>query len=119
MIGDRLKALRISKNWTTRQLAEKINVSHVMISEYEKNKSVPRPRVLKALSEAFELPTSEILGEKQLGQDIPFNPKAFDEKFARVKQRLDVDSKKTIEVIFDRFLELEEIKESMSQFVKR
>lgn len=53
MIGDKLRSFRLAKNLTIRELADKVGVSHVMISSYENGKANPRPKVLQRIAEVF------------------------------------------------------------------
>lgn len=40
-IGDKLKKLRLSKNLTTQQVADKVNISQSYISRFENDKAIP------------------------------------------------------------------------------
>lgn|SRR5699024_368295 len=52
-LGERLRALRKSRNLTTQQLAKKVSVSQSYISRFENNKAIPNiellDKILKAL----------------------------------------------------------------------
>ncbi|MFJ5766764.1 helix-turn-helix domain-containing protein [Lysinibacillus sp. NPDC093210] len=62
MLSTRLKALRIGKKLTQRQLAEKINVTHVSISGYESGNRSPDTDTLQRLADFFEVSTDYLLG---------------------------------------------------------
>ena len=67
MLGTRLKILRNQKKLTQKQLAEKINVTHVSISGYESGNRSPDTDTLQRLADFFEVSTDYLLGRT----DIP------------------------------------------------
>lgn len=62
MLGIRLKKLRNEKKLTQKQLAEKINVTHVSISGYESGNRSPDTDTLKRLADFFGVSTDYLLG---------------------------------------------------------
>lgn len=62
MLSNRLKDLRKSKKLTQKQLAEKINVTHVSISGYESGNRTPDTDTLQRLADYFEVSTDYLLG---------------------------------------------------------
>ena len=62
MLGIRLKELRNQKKLTQKQLAEKINVTHVSISGYESGNRSPDTETLQRLADFFEVSTDYLLG---------------------------------------------------------
>lgn len=62
MLSERLKSLRKSKKLTQKQLAEKINVTHVSISGYESGNRSPDTDTLQRLADFFGVSTDYILG---------------------------------------------------------
>ncbi len=63
MLKDNLKTLRKSKGLSQEELSLKLHVVRQTISKWESGLSVPDAEKLIALSELFETPVSEILGE--------------------------------------------------------
>lgn len=57
-----LKNLRKSKNITQRQLAEKINVTHVSISGYESGNRSPDTETLQKIADYFNVSIDSLLG---------------------------------------------------------
>ncbi|WKZ59229.1 MAG: helix-turn-helix transcriptional regulator [Cyclobacteriaceae bacterium] len=53
MIGDKIRSFRLAKNLTIRELADKVGVSHVMITSYENGRANPRPKVLQRIADIF------------------------------------------------------------------
>ena len=63
MLKDNIKAIRKSKGLSQEELAIKLNVVRQTISKWESGLSVPDAEMLINISELFEIPVSEILGE--------------------------------------------------------
>ena len=63
MLKDNLKTLRKNKGLSQKELSIKLNVVRQTISKWETGLSVPDAEMLVAISELFETPVSEILGE--------------------------------------------------------
>ena len=63
MLKDNIKAIRKSKGLSQEELAIKLNVVRQTISKWEQGLSVPDAEMLINISELFEIPVSEILGE--------------------------------------------------------
>lgn len=54
-IGDFLRALRIEKNLTQDQLAEKLNVSNQTISRWETGRNMPDLSILIEITEFYQV----------------------------------------------------------------
>ena len=63
MLKDNLKTLRKNKGLSQEELSIKLNVVRQTISKWETGLSVPDSEMLVTISELFETPVSEILGE--------------------------------------------------------
>ena len=63
MLKDNLKILRKNKGLSQEELSIKLNVVRQTISKQESGLSVPDAEMLISISEVFETPVSEILGE--------------------------------------------------------
>ena len=63
MLKDNLKTLRKNKGISQEELSVKLNVVRQTISKWESGLSVPDAEMLISISEVFETPVSEILGE--------------------------------------------------------
>ena len=61
-LGERLARLRKEKGLTQVQLAERMGIIQVLISDYERNKLRPNPEILVAFARALDVSTDEILG---------------------------------------------------------
>lgn len=67
-IGDIIKDLRINKNLTQKEVADKIGISRSVLSQYENNLVEPTAGVISKLAVFFEVSAGYILGiEDDLG----------------------------------------------------
>jgi len=66
VIGQRIKALRKSKNISVKELAEKTNLSSALVSKVENFRTLPSLTTLLVLTEALGVEMSELL--KDIGQ---------------------------------------------------
>jgi len=62
--SERLKELRTESGLTTRQLGEKLNISHVAIIRWENDKAVPLLDNVVALSKFFNVTVGYMAGEE-------------------------------------------------------
>ena len=87
MLKDNLKTLRKNKGLSQEELSIKLNVVRQTISKWETGLSVPDAEMLVTISEFFETPVSEILGEnieKKEKDDL----KVISEKLEVVNEQL-------------------------------
>jgi len=63
-LGSRLTRLRKERGHTQKELAEKIGINRVLISDYEREKIRPNYEMIIRLSLALEVTTDEFLGVK-------------------------------------------------------
>jgi transcriptional regulator with XRE-family HTH domain len=62
MLGANMKTLRKRKGYSQETLAEQLHVVRQTISKWENGTSVPDAEMLNRISELFEVPVSELLG---------------------------------------------------------
>ena len=87
MLKDNLKTLRKNKGLSQEELSVKLNVVRQTVSKWESGLSVPDAEMLIKISELFEIPVSEILGEdieKKERDDL----KVISEKLEVVNEQL-------------------------------
>lgn len=60
-IGSQIKSLRKERKWTQQQLAENINVSSQVISNWERGYTTPTAKDIKILANEFNVDTNMIL----------------------------------------------------------
>ena len=70
-IGKNIKQLRINKNLTQKELAEKLNVTYQGISRWENDEVEPSIDTIKQMAEVFECSLDEIFGTKPIEKPEP------------------------------------------------
>ena len=60
--GERLKALRLSKGWTQKQLSDKLGLTKSVISAYDTDLRLPSYDVLTHIAAIFGVTTDYLLG---------------------------------------------------------
>jgi len=61
-LGRRIARLRKERGYTQVELAEKIGIIQVLISDYERDKLRPHPEVIVRFAHALNVTTDELLG---------------------------------------------------------
>ena len=92
MLKDNLKTLRKNKGLSQEELSIKLNVVRQTISKWESGLSVPDAEMLITISEIFETPVSEILGES-IEEKEKNDLKAISEKLEVVNEQLSMRKK--------------------------
>ncbi len=64
-IGERIARLRKERGYTQAELAEKIGINRVLVSDYERNRIRPHYEMIIHLANSLEVTTDELLGIKQ------------------------------------------------------
>ena len=109
MLKDNLKTLRKNKGLSQEELSIKLNVVRQTISKWETGLSVPDAEMLVKISELFETPVSEILGEN-IGEKETNDLKVISEKLEVINEQLSLNQKQkkkrtiTFLIIIDIFL---------------
>jgi len=68
-LGQRIAMLRKERGYTQLELAGKIGINRVLISDYERDKIRPHYEIIIHLAIALEVTTDELLGLKALKQN--------------------------------------------------
>ena len=92
MLKDNLKTLRKNKGLSQEELSIKLHVVRQTISKWESGLSVPDAEMLVTISELFETPVSEILGEnieKKEKDDL----KVISEKLEVINEQISLSQK--------------------------
>lgn len=90
-IGSRVKKLRSEKRLTQKQLANKVNVSPQVISNWERGYTDPSPDDVKLLSESLECSADYILGNTDKRNPIE------DSKLPELTEKEERDIQKDLE----------------------
>ena len=93
MLKDNLKTLRKNKGISQEELSVKLNVVRQTISKWESGLSVPDAEMLISISEVFETPVSEILGEN-IEEKEKNDIKVISEKLEIINEQLSRKKKK-------------------------
>ena len=89
MLKDNLKILRKNKGLSQEELSIKLNVVRQTISKWETGLSVPDAEMLIKISELFETPVSEILGES-IEEKETNDLKVISEKLEVINEQLSI-----------------------------
>ena len=92
MLKDNLKILRKNKGLSQEELSIKLNVVRQTISKWETGLSVPDAEMLIKISELFETPVSEILGES-IEEKETNDLKVISEKLEVINEQLSISQK--------------------------
>lgn len=92
MLKDNLKTLRKNKGLSQEELSVKLNVVRQTISKWEQGLSVPDTEMLITISEIFDTPVSEILGES-IDEKEKNDLKVISEKLEVINEQLSMKQK--------------------------
>ena len=92
MLKDNLKTLRKNKGLSQEELSIKLNVVRQTISKWETGLSVPDAEMLVTISEFFETPVSEILGEN-IEEKEKNDLKVISEKLEVINEQISLSQK--------------------------
>ena len=92
MLKDNLKTLRKNKGLSQEELSIKLNVVRQTISKWETGISVPDAEMLITISEFFETPVSDILGES-IEEKETNDIKIISEKLEIINEQLSISQK--------------------------
>ena len=92
MLKDNLKTLRKNKGLSQEELSIKLNVVRQTVSKWETGLSVPDAEMLVTISELFETPVSEILGES-IEEKVTKDLKVISEKLEVINEQLSISQK--------------------------
>ena len=98
MLKDNLKILRKNKGLSQEELSVKLHVVRQTVSKWESGLSVPDAEMLITLSEIFETPVSEILGEnieRKQNNDL----RVISEKLEVINEQLSIKQKQKRKII--------------------
>ena len=92
MLKDNLKTLRKNKGLSQEELSIKLHVVRQTISKWESGLSVPDAEMLIKISELFEIPVSEILGES-IEEKEKNDLKVISEKLEVINEQLSINKR--------------------------
>lgn len=92
--AERLRLLRMRKNLSQQQLADKLGISNSTVSMYERGERQPNLEMLEAIGDFFNVDTDYLLG-KETGSTYYLDPEAAEmaqELFSRPEMRVLFDA---------------------------
>lgn len=95
MFQENLKALRRKKGMSQEELAARLHVVRQTISKWEKGLSVPDSALLIRLAEVFDVPVSELLGERIEAEE---QPNALAEQLSRINEQLAIRNRRAARI---------------------
>lgn len=98
MLKDNLKTLRKNKGLSQEELSIKLHVVRQTISKWESGLSVPDAEMLVKISELFETPVSEILGEN-IEEKEKNDLRVISEKLEVINEQLLINQKQKMKRI--------------------
>ena len=103
-VSTKIKTLRMEKNWSQKELAEKLEIHPVNMTKLEQGKNAPSVETLIKLSQIFNVSIDYILSDEVQNRDSAIlKDKQLLEAFAQV-ERMDEDSKETVKELLDAFI---------------
>ena len=81
VIAKNIQKLRLEKEWTQLELAEKINYSDKTVSKWERGESLPDIIVLKKIADIFEVTLDYLVEEEH--NEKPITREMKDKNFRR------------------------------------
>ncbi len=79
LIGNIIKTERNKRNWSQKQLGDKLNITGKQVSKYEHGDPIPPMDILLKLCDVFECEFGYILGEKQYSKGSRLQTAIHDE----------------------------------------
>lgn len=110
-LGERIRQLRKTRNWSQEDLGKKIDIHWQTIGTYEKNETIPSALVLKRIAESFEVTADYLLfGESDNVAMSKINDK---ELLRRVEllDKINTESKETLFKMLDMFIRDQQVKD--------
>jgi transcriptional regulator with XRE-family HTH domain len=91
-IGQRIKNLRQKKNWTQKDLGEKVGINWTNITRYEKDKIKPSVKMLRKFADAFEVPVDKLVyDEEETKPELFLQDKELLKQFIEVEKMSEED----------------------------
>ena len=94
-VGNKIKELRIKKNFSQVQLAEAIGSAQALITAYENNKRIPRLDTLQRIAAALDVSMLALLPSEITAGSVKLSPE--DEKLLALVEELNPEGKKKVQ----------------------
>ena len=73
-IGNKITELRKAQNWSQAELADRIQLSRVIVGRYERNEAAPSIDIAKKIADVFDISLDYLVGE---GKNAQYNKKTL------------------------------------------
>ncbi|MBF0227566.1 MAG: helix-turn-helix transcriptional regulator [Desulfobacterales bacterium] len=99
-IKDRIKELRLKKDWSQAELGEKMGIHQKQVSAYERGRNIPSTEVLMKLAEIFDVSLDYLASEAE-GKEakIDIKDRILLKKFEEVDKLNEKDKVIIIEIL--------------------
>jgi transcriptional regulator with XRE-family HTH domain len=114
-IGQRIRKLRKEKDWTQKELGNRMGMDHRNVTKYETGAAKPSVKVLKRFAEAFEITVDELLYDaSQVKPEYLIQDNELLRQFREV-EKLDEDDKTVVKRIIQAILMKKQLQELLNQ----
>ncbi len=114
--GDILKDLRLEKNITQKELADKLNISSAMISNYENRINIPRDfKILIDIANYFQISVDKLIGNekiKKIENELTSEETEIIETFRELPRKEKEDIIDFIDFKYQKFLQNKKLSDS-------
>lgn len=114
--GDILKDLRLEKNITQKELADKLNISSAMISNYENRINIPRDfKILIDIANYFQISVDKLIGNekiKKIENELTSEETEIIETFRELPRKEKEDIIEFIDFKYQKFLQNKKLSDS-------
>ena len=100
VIGDNIRKNRLKNNLTTRDLAQKIGVSHTAVNKFEKGLLSPNKQMIRKMARIFKVKTQKLVLDTSTLVDIKNIEFREEERITKKnKELIEYIAKEELEVI--------------------
>lgn len=102
LIGKKITKYRKKRDWTQRQLAKQLSVSHQAVSKWEKGKAVPDLETLIAMARLFGVSVDQLITPKPAPEvPLPPAPPSYKEGFEDKTELFELEGNEHFEIDID------------------
>ncbi len=116
LFHEKLKTLRLEKEWSQSQLAERLGTDRMRISTYERGKVVPETRLLIKIAEVFNVSLDYLVFDNE--HEGPANIDVKDRNLLKNIERLDKLDEKSRRIV-NEMIDLLVVKDNIKQLVNK
>ena len=112
----KLKSLRLEREWSQAELAERLGIDRIRVSTYENGKVVPETKLMVKMAEVFDVSLDYLVFGNEEGSSpkIDFKDRDLMRQFQKL-DNMDNDARKIVKEL----IELVIFKDEMKNFVNK